>query len=64
MIFSLMWPWILVLNDDIADDFKTADGFATIVDKHSNHPSIIQIRENIQTLHHFYFTAVNDKYIE
>ena len=51
-------------KDDIPDDFKTADGFAKIIDKHSNHPSIIEIRENIQTLHNFYFTAVNDKYIE
>ena len=51
-------------KDDIPDDFKTADGFAKIIDKHSNHPSIIKIRENIQTLHHFYFTAVNGKYIE
>ena len=52
-----MWP------DDIPDDFKTADGFAKIIYKHSNHP-ITKIRENIQTLRHFYFTAVNDKYIE
>ena len=51
-------------KDDIPDDFKTADGFAKIIDKYSSHPSIIKIRENIQTLHHFYFTAVNDKYIE
>ena len=50
-------------TDDIPDDFKTADGFAKIIDKHSNHPSIIKISENIQTLHHFYFTAVNDKYM-
>ena len=51
-------------KDDIPDDFKTADGFAKIINKHSNHPSIIKIRENIQTLHQFHFTAVNDKYIE
>ena len=51
-------------KNDIPDDFKTADGFANIIDKHSNHQSIIKIRENIQTLHHFYFTAVNDKYID
>ena len=51
-------------KEDIPDDFKTADGFAKIIDKHSNHPSIIKIRENIQKLHHFYFIAVNDKYIE
>ena len=51
-------------KDNILDDYKTADGFAKIIDKHSNHPSIIKLRGNIQTLHHFYFTAVNDKYIE
>ena len=28
-------------KDDIPDDFKTADGFAKIIDKYSNHPSII-----------------------
>ena len=27
-------------KDDIPDDFKTADGFAKIIDKHYNHPSI------------------------
>ena len=36
---------------DIPDDFKTADGFAKIINKHYNHPSITKIRENIQTLH-------------
>ena len=51
-------------KDEIPDDFKTADGFAKIIDKHSNHPSIIKFRENIQTLHHFFFTAVNDKYTQ
>ena len=40
------------------------DGFARIIDKHSNHPSVIKIRENIHTQHYFYFTAVNDKDIE
>ena len=30
-------------KNDIPDDFKTADGFAKIIDKHSNHPSIIKI---------------------
>ena len=52
------------LKNKIPDDFKTADGFAKIIGKHSNHTSVIEIRENIQMLHHFYFTAVNDKYIE
>ena len=51
-------------KDDIPDDFQTADGFARIIDKHSNHPSVIKIRENIHTQHYFYFTAVNDKNIE
>ena len=51
-------------KDDIPDDFQTADGFARIIDKHSNHPSVIKIRENIHTQHYFYFTAVNDKDIE
>ena len=51
-------------KDDIPDDFQTADGFARIIDKHSNHPSVIKIREGIQTQHYFYFTAVNDKEIE
>ena len=51
-------------KDDIPDDFQTADGFAKIIDKHANHPSVIKIRENIQTQQYFYFTAVNDKYIE
>ena len=46
------------------DDFQTADGFARIIDKHSNHPSVIKIRENIHTQHYFYFTAVNDKDID
>ena len=27
-------------KDDILDDFKTADGFAKINGKHSNHPSV------------------------
>ena len=51
-------------KDDIPDDFLTADGFARIIDKHCNHPSIIKIREHIQTQHYFYFTAVNDNHIE
>ena len=51
-------------KDDIPDDANTADGFAKVIDKHYNHPSIIKIKENIQTLHYFHFTAVNDKYIE
>ena len=51
-------------KDDIPDDFQTAGGFANIIDKHANHPSVIKIRENIQTQEYFYFTAVNDKYIE
>ena len=51
-------------KDDIPDDFQMADGFARIIDKHSNHPSVIKIRENIHTQHYFYFTAVNDKDIE
>ena len=51
-------------KDDIPDDFLTADGFARIIDKHCNHPSIIKIREHIQTQHYLYFTAVNDKHIE
>ena len=34
-------------KNDIPDDFKTADGFTKIIDKHSNHPSIIKIGENI-----------------
>ena len=32
-------------KDDFPDDLKTADGFAKIIDKHSNHPSIIKIRK-------------------
>ena len=51
-------------KDDIPDDFQTADGFAKIIDKHANHPSVIKIRENIETQQYFYFTAVNDKYTE
>ena len=51
-------------KDDIPDDFQTADGFAKIIDKHANHPSVIKIKENIQTQQYFYFPAVNDKYIE
>ena len=51
-------------KDDILDDFLTADGFARIIDKHCNHPSIIKIREHIQTQRYFYFTTVNDKHIE
>ena len=51
-------------KDDIPDDFLTADGFARIINKHCNHPSIIKIREHIKTQHYFYFTAVNDKHIE
>ena len=51
-------------KDDIPDDFQTADRFDKIIDKHANHPSVIKIRENIQTQQYFYFTAVNDKYIE
>ena len=62
MIFFSHVAMDIGFKDDIPDDFKTADGFAKIIDEH--HPSIIKIRENIQTLHHFYFTAVNDKYIE
>ena len=50
-------------KDDVPDDFQTADGFAKIIDKHANHPSVIKIKENIQTQQYFYFTAVNDKYI-
>ena len=46
------------------DDFETADGFAKIIDKHYNHPSVIKIRENIRTQRYFYFTAVNDKDIQ
>ena len=51
-------------KDDIPDDFQTADGFARIIDKHSNHPSVTKIKENVQTQHYFNFTAVNDKDIE
>ena len=51
-------------KDDIPDDFLTADGFARLIDKHCNHPSIIKIREHIQTQRYFYFTTVNDKHIE
>ena len=49
---------------DIPDDFQTAEGFAKIIDKHYNHPSVIKIRENIRKRQYFYFTAVNDKDIE
>ena len=31
-------------DDEIPDDFQTADGFAKIIDKHSSHPSIIKIK--------------------
>ena len=41
-----------------------ADGFARIIDKHCNHPSIIKIREHIKAQHYFYFTAVNNKHID
>ena len=51
-------------KDDIPDDFQTADGFARIIDKHSNHPSVTKIKENVQTQHYFNFTAVNDKDID
>ena len=51
-------------KDDIPDDFLTADDFGRIIGKHCNHPSIIKIREHIQTQHYFYFTTVNDKHIE
>ena len=54
--------WVCVVVTD--PDFLTADGFARIIDKHCNHPSIIKIREHIQTQHYFYFAAVNDKHIE
>ena len=43
--------------------FHAADGFAIIIDEQANHPSVIKIRENIQTQQYFYLTAVNDKYI-
>ena len=51
-------------KDDIPDDFQTGDGFAKIIDKHHNHPSVIKIRENIRTRQYFYFTTVNDQDIE
>ena len=36
-------------DDEIPDDFQTADGFAKIIDKHSSHPSIIKIKEHSST---------------
>ena len=36
-------------KDDIPDDFQTADGFAKIIDKHANHPSVFKIRERSST---------------
>ena len=51
-------------EDDVPGDFQTADGFARIIDKHSNHPSDINLQENIHTQHYFHFTAVNDKDIQ
>ena len=32
-------------KDDIPDDFQTADGFAKIIDKQSNHPSLTRSRK-------------------
>ena len=46
-IFNDFFPHVAMdigFKDDMPDDFKTADGFAKIIDKHSNHPSIIKIR--------------------
>ena len=43
---------------------KPGVGFAADTLNNANHPSVIKIRENIQTQQNFYFTAVNDKYIE
>ena len=61
-IFNEFFSYVAMdigFKDDIPDDFQTADGFAKIIDKHHNHPSIIKIRENIRTRQYFYFTAAN-----
>ena len=46
MIFFSHVTMDIGFKDDIPYNFKTADGFAEIIDEHSNHTSI-------QTLHHF-----------
>ena len=42
-------------KDDIPDDFKTAVGFDKIIDKHSNHPSIIKIKRKYTNTVSFLF---------
>ena len=66
-IFNELFSYVAMdigFKYDIPDDFQTAEGFAKIIDKHYNHPSVIKIRENIRKRQYFYFTAVNDKDIE
>ena len=47
-------------DDEIPDDFQTADGFANNIVKHSSHPSIIKIDELSSTESSFVFYDVNE----
>ena len=51
-------------DDEIPDDFQTADGSANIIDKHSSHPSIIKIDELSSTERSFVFYDVNESEVE
>ena len=51
-------------DDEIPNDFQTADGFAKIIDKHSSHPSIIKIKEHSSTERSFVFRDINGSEVE
>ena len=51
-------------DDEIPDDFQMAGGFEKIIDKHSSHPSIIQIKEHSSAERSFVFRDINGSEVE
>ena len=46
-------------DDSIPPDFYTEDGFSAMINKHSLHPSIVKIKENISSDFMFNFQCIN-----